>query len=200
MIKEKHFHGIPIRDQMKYLGILIDDCGNAKPHLKATKLMVAGLKRQISLNWAAKLPPNLKLLSWQSLVRSKVMYHLLNLTHYFPTLKQTLVSFLYQSIKALLQYKRNPDTQLFLKTVLGETVSEYIELLVQQSRQALLPPDQKTKPALKLLHIGTRLKQMIEYKVSPVVQLLTQTLVSSTSKKHKLMCTSKVPLNDRHWP
>ena len=29
--------------------------------------------------------------------------------------------------------------------------------------------------------------------------MLTQTLVSSTSKKHKLLCSSKKPLNDRHW-
>ena len=126
---------------MKYLGILIDDCGDAKPHLKATKLMVTGLKRQISLNWAAKLPPNLRLLSWQSLIRSKVLYQLLNLTHHFPKLEQTLISFLYQSIKALLQYKRNPETQLFLRTVLGANVSEYIALLIQQSRQTLLPAD-----------------------------------------------------------
>ena len=30
--------------------------------------------------------------------------------------------------------------------------------------------------------------------------MLTQTLVSYNSKKYKLLCTGKQPLNDRHWP
>ena len=50
--RERTFHGIPLVDEAKYLGLYIDDTGDLRAAAKDFTQRLYTFKRQIKLSWA----------------------------------------------------------------------------------------------------------------------------------------------------
>ena len=95
MWKAKTIKEIPVVSEYKYLGLIIDDCGDMKPLNGKLKSLQKAFKQQISMSWAHKLPTRVKLLAWNSLIRSKIMYGLYCIASHNKRIIPTIKSFFY---------------------------------------------------------------------------------------------------------
>ena len=93
---------MPVVSQYKYLGLVIDDCGDMKPLNQTLKAQMTAFKRQISMSWAYKMPSNVKLLAWNSLIRSKVTYGLYCIAKHSKRIIPTIKQFFYSSLRSIL--------------------------------------------------------------------------------------------------
>ena len=89
-------------------------------------------KRQISMSWAHKMPFKVKLLAWNSLIRSKIMYGLHCIARQNKRIIPTVKQFYYNSLKNLLQLKSKPKADMLFKMTLGLDVTEYIDLHIHK--------------------------------------------------------------------
>ena len=77
------------------------------------------------MQWAKPLPTKIRLLAWQSLVKSKFQYSLNCLAKHNPSVIPIHATFIYRSLKYMLNCKGNPDKAQLLKTVHGVDFTQY---------------------------------------------------------------------------
>ena len=130
---------VPVVSQYKYLGLVIDDCGDMKPLNQTLKAQMTAFKRQISMSWAYKVPSKVKLLAWNSLIRSKFMYGLYCVTMHSKRAVPTIKQFFYNSLKNMLQLKSKPRSETLFKITLGTDIETYIDLQAHKQMVQLLP-------------------------------------------------------------
>ena len=88
-------YGIPVKEQMTYLGIRYDDSMNFQPHNRELSLKLRRLKRLISLSWASKLPHNVKFLAWHALAYSRFTYGLALIANESAKTREFLLRLIY---------------------------------------------------------------------------------------------------------
>ena len=87
------------------------------------------------MSWAHKFPAKLKLLAWDSLLRSKVLYGLFCVAGKCKRVAATVKTFLYSSVKHLLGIKSRPKATTLFQAAIGTSCEDLIELHVH--RQAV---------------------------------------------------------------
>ena len=117
---------IPLVKFYKYLGIIIDDCGSIMPFLDHLKSFRKEFKSRLTLQWAHKFSLEARLQVWRSLVYSKFKYGMVFLASKYEKALNVVKSFLYQSIKALLHFKNNPNAEKLFQLTLGSSAEECI--------------------------------------------------------------------------
>lgn len=150
------------------------------------------------MSWTTKVPSDIKLMAWQSLVYSKFSYGLALIGKFQPAIKTFHKKLLYQSFKALMGIKRNPETELLIQLMLGIEADQYVSGLANkvsdkvEGRQLNWENDDMLKKAK--LHLNS----IVSNNLNTIIQFCCGVLVSSTSKKHILKCDCDGLINDSH--
>ena len=191
LFREKTVGGVPVVAQYKYLGLVLDDCGDLKPLRKTLKTALAAHKQQISMSWAHKFPAKLKLLAWSSLLRSKLLYGLFCVAGRCRKVAESVQSFLYSSIKHMLGLKSRPRSEKLFQATLGTSCGKLVELQVHRQAVQLgrVPFDQVQNAALTEAKL--HLKTVMKLGLTSTVAFLCGRLVNPHHRKQKLLCLCK---------
>ena len=84
------------------------------------------------MSWAHMMPSKIKLLAWNSLIRSKFTYGLWCIARINKRIIPTVKQFFYNSLKNLLQLKSRPKADVLFKLTLGIDIAEYIDLHIHK--------------------------------------------------------------------
>ena len=104
-----HLKEIPIVDKYTYLGVQVDDCGDMKSQTLVLKGKLVNFQRQITMQWASKLPAKTRFNAWSSLIHSQILYATACLSFFSDKPASEYKTFLYRSCKGLLGIRGNPQ-------------------------------------------------------------------------------------------
>ena len=83
-LKAEKICGIEVVPNYKYLGMQVDDCADLKPCSLDIANKIKKLRSQLNFVWAKRLNGEMRLLAWNTLIRSKVMYAAYLVAGYAP--------------------------------------------------------------------------------------------------------------------
>ena len=180
---------VPVVTQYKYLGLLLDDCGDMKPLSSSLKSLMTAYKRQLSLSWAYKLPSKVKLLAWSSLIKSKFLYGLFCAAKVNPNrVRPRIKSFLYNSLKNLFQLKSKPKADTLFQLALGTSCEEWIDLHVHQQAVQLKLEEADSERLDRLRESKEHLAELLAKELKAVTAFLCGRLLNPYHKKKKHVC------------
>ena len=199
LFRERTIGGIPVVSEYKYLGLVLDDCGDLKPLNQTLKATLKSYKQQVSMSWAHKFPAKLKLLAWDSLLRSKVLYGLFCVAGKCKRVAATVKTFLYSSVKHLLGIKSRPRAATLFQAAIGTSCEDLIELHVHRQAVQLERTDFNKDKQNALFEAKQHLKRVMQLDLSSTVAFLCGRLVNPYHRKKKLFCPCKALPHDEHW-
>ena len=96
--------------EMKYLGVIVDDCINFKPLIQQQKQKLRNFKSTLKLAWLCDAPHKIRYIAWKSLLVSRFSYGLSLLANHDSKIRQLQTQILYRMTKSVLQINSNPPT------------------------------------------------------------------------------------------
>ena len=199
MLPVEKVRGVPVVSQYKYLGLVLDDCGDLKPLNQTLKATLRSYKQQVSMSWAHKFPAKLKLLAWASLLRSKVLYGLFCVAGKSRPVAATVRTFLYSSVKHLLGIRSRPKADTLFQAAFGTSCENLVELHVHRQAVQLGRADFDQDRHDALLEAKQHLKNVMKLDLSSTVAFLCGRLVNPYQRKKRLLCPCKALPLDEHW-
>lgn len=193
----KEVRGIALVTHYKYLELEIDDCIDMRPLKEKLQTQLRLLKLKLSIQWAHKLPLNLRYTAWRQLMESKFSYALSIANSFSNNIKPRLLTFYYNSVKGLLSIKKTIRLETLLLFTLGMTGEDFVALKtkVMMNKINNIIDLQAQKD---IDNAYQRLKLLATHETSYAIQLACNGLLNGRSNKHPLICPCGTIINDQH--
>ena len=111
--------GFKVVTSYTYLGVQLDDSFSFKPAADKLSSSLRSFKHKLTMTWALKLPPKVRLQAWQSLILSRFMYGLVLMSQVSDKMKEALHQLWYRAFKGLMNINSNPQQDDLLRLMLG---------------------------------------------------------------------------------